>query len=183
MALDYYIQQIQSWRQRRIGMTTEALTCAYSAAAIMVSLGDIGHRHAHPTSKLLYHNPRFVTEGGAIDARTLVEMYRELTHFNDSMVDRLAKHVYDNKILQEVDSLVPDRFRWKKILSIRSDLSAVADRDPAGLFVEVDCGDREHLDLEQIRLVYQTLNRHDMIISAEQALHMFLIDSIIGGEL
>lgn len=181
-ALDYYIQQLQQWRRRTICFATEALTCAYSAAAIMLSLGDIGHRRAYSTSKLLYHSPRVVTEGGVIDARTLRDMYNQLTSFDDSMVDCLAQHVYDNKILREVDSLaMPNQSGVKKILGVRADRALPVKSDPSTQFVEIGCGDQEQLDLDQIKLLYQTLNHQDLIISAQQALNMLLIDSIIGA--
>ncbi len=181
-ALDYYLQQLQYWRQRQIGIVTEALTCAYSAAAVMLSLGDIGHRRAYSTSKLLYHNPRVVTEGGAMDARTLIDAYHQLTTVNETMVDHLANHVYEKKILTEVVSQTPLQFRWKKILTMRTDLAAPFQSNPADLFIEVDCGEREHLDLDQIKLAYQALHHRDLIISARQALDMLLIDAIIDAK-
>jgi ATP-dependent protease ClpP protease subunit len=182
-ALEYYLQQLVRWRQRNVCIGTQALTRAYSAAAIMLSLGDIGHRWAYSTSRLLYHNPRVVTEGSAIDAHRLIDMYRELTLVNDHMVNQLASHIYENKILRGTCSPDPNQLGVRKILAVRADplvTTVTNDRDVANLFVEVDCGDKGHLGLDQIKVVYQTLNQQDIILSAEQARDMLLIDSIFG---
>ena len=181
-ALDYYIQQLSQWRRRQVRIATEALTAAYSAAAIMLSLGDIGQRRAHVKSKLLYHNPRVVTNGAAIDTRMVMDIYRQLSYFKDSMVDSLAQHVYQQKILREVDHRQAPPFRWRKMLMIQPDLAATQEHGQGFRFDEIDCGENEHLSLDQVKLAYQALNLQDLIISSQQAHQMLLIDSIIDEE-
>lgn len=68
-ALEHFLTRLTQWRATPgVHIETVALTHAASAAALILSLGDIGCRSAYASSELLYHSSRMTTGGGT--ART-----------------------------------------------------------------------------------------------------------------
>jgi ATP-dependent protease ClpP protease subunit len=58
-ALEHYVHRLAAWRaEHGLRLTTLALNEVASAAATMLSLGDVGARYAYRGSRILYHYSR-----------------------------------------------------------------------------------------------------------------------------
>ena len=58
LALQHYLSKLAEWRNLGVIVETVAIMSVASAAAIILSLGDVGYRSAYPVAKLVYHNGR-----------------------------------------------------------------------------------------------------------------------------
>ena len=91
-ALDHYLECTGRWRARGVRLRTRVVSHAFSAAAVMLSLGD--ERVAGRGARLLYH-PARVHDAGPITARASTEMHDALRRIDDAMVARLVARVLD----------------------------------------------------------------------------------------
>lgn len=94
-SLLYYIQRLKGWRRAGIKIETVALTQCASAAALMLSLGDIGHRYAMPRSKLLYHNVRvYASDQVPLTSGSLEKLQSSLNNADAEMLVALLNHLF-----------------------------------------------------------------------------------------
>ena len=93
LALDYYLEAIQTFRRRGIEIRTRALTQACSAGAALLSLGD-GPREAGSGSILLYHCAQIPQEHN-LTARKAEEMQRFLSQADRKMTRRIAARAFE----------------------------------------------------------------------------------------
>ena len=93
-ALDHYLECTGRWRARGVRLRTRVVSHAFSAAAVMLSLGD--ERVAGRGARLLYH-PARVHDAGPITARESTEMHDALRRIDDAMVARLVARVLDGR--------------------------------------------------------------------------------------
>ena len=94
-SLLYYIQKLKGWRKAGIRIETVALTQCASAAALMLSLGDIGHRYAMPKSKLLYHNARvYASDQIPLTSGSLEKLRFSLSKADAEMLVALLNHLF-----------------------------------------------------------------------------------------
>ena len=91
-ALDHYLECTGRWRARGVRLRTRVVSHAFSAAAVMLSLGD--ERVAERGARLLYH-PARVHDAGPITARESTEMHDALRRIDDATVTRLVARVLD----------------------------------------------------------------------------------------
>ena len=91
-ALDHYLECAGRWRARGVRLRTRVVSHAFSAAAVMLSLGD--ERVAERGARLLYH-PARVHDAGPITARESTEMHDALRRIDDATVTRLVARVLD----------------------------------------------------------------------------------------
>ena len=89
-ALDHYVECAGQWRARGVRVNTRVVSEAFSAAAVMLSLGD--ERVAGRGARLLYHAAR-VRDAGPITARASTEMHDVLSRVDEAMVERLVDRV------------------------------------------------------------------------------------------
>jgi ATP-dependent protease ClpP protease subunit len=182
-ALEYLLDHLQEWRQSRpVRFATKALTTAASAAAVILSLGDAGLRCAQASTTLLYHEIRIVNEVATVmDQKQLKIAQQHLQKVNQSLIERLTRHIYTSKIASERD--IQGEYVWKQMPALKSDF-----RQPINGTVStadlttIHCGDEPHLSYEQILQVYQNLFALDLPITPTLAMQMALIDTVVGGE-
>ena len=93
-ALQYYIDKLPQWRRKQVQLETMALMQSSSAAALMLSLGDLGKRSAAPSANLLYHNARVYGSREPLTSEGLGELERRLSRIDDKMLMRLLRHLY-----------------------------------------------------------------------------------------
>jgi ATP-dependent Clp protease protease subunit len=94
-ALGYLVLSLRDWREGN-GRTlkTVALNQACSAAALLLSLGTMGHRQASPASRLLYHPMRTEFSQGTVRTGAQLRMTsRLIEEWDGKFLDMLASHV------------------------------------------------------------------------------------------
>ena len=99
-ALLYYCSKLEEWRNNDNIIETLALTRCCSAAAFILSLGNIGHRSARESCKLLYHNARL----GLQDDHTtdsLEKIYSDLKKTDEQLHNILIGHISKPEIEAE----------------------------------------------------------------------------------
>jgi ATP-dependent protease ClpP protease subunit len=182
LSLKHYLSHLNNWRKEKgVRFETVATTTVASAAAMIVSLGDVPYRRAWSHSWLLWHKSRIpVVSDATLTDEHLEAMYRQLRDTDALLIRQVAEHVYHHKVCSEKTS--SGDYRWRTIPTLHPNLS---DGNP-GLslsapesFAEVNCGSAEHLSLEQIEEVYRALWRVDHPIAPEFAQKMLLIDEIM----
>ena len=184
-ALDHYLECTGRWRARGVRLRTRVVSHAFSAAAVMLSLGD--ERVAERGARLLYH-PARVHDAGPITARESTEMHDALRRIDDATVTRLVARVLDGGACVRVpygaepsdrrvlDALAAD-------IAVRPGekpprrLGALARRVGQAVTRAVQAGDRETL-----AALYRRLAEPDRAISARLALTLRLVDRVGADE-
>lgn len=95
-ALEYWVYRQQHWAAQGQIIATEADTECASAAAMMVTLGTVGKRSAHPLSQLLFHNPRMVGRDITLQEQDAEEVARVLKESRTRMHAMLSRHLIDS---------------------------------------------------------------------------------------
>ena len=184
-ALDHYLECTGRWRARGVRLRTRVVSHAFSAAAVMLSLGD--ERVAERGARLLYH-PARVHDAGPITARESTEMHDALRRIDDATVTRLVARVLDGGACVRVpygaepsdrrvlDALAAD-------VAVRPGekpprrLGALARRVGQAVSRAVQAEDRETL-----AALYRRLAEPDRAISAKLALTLRLVDRVGADE-
>ena len=184
-ALDHYLDCTGRWRARGVRLRTRVVSHAFSAAAVMLSLGD--ERVAERGARLLYH-PARVHDAGPITARESTEMHDALRRIDEATVTRLVARVLDGGACVRVpygaepsdrrvlDALAAD-------VAVRPGekpprrLGALARRVGQAVTRAVQAGDRETLGA-----LYRRLAEPDRAISAKLALTLRLVDRVGADE-
>ena len=160
-ALQLFNTYIDQWRKEGVIIETKALSTVASAAALMLSMGDLGYRSALPNAKILYHNVRV----------------------NGSMTLTAEKAEYMLKDLKKVDEEVFDRF-FDHCKPRLKDAFVVDQPFPAK---PIECGDQKldaisassfKLFETDVKTLLKKLFALDNYIIAEQAVDLKLIDSV-----
>jgi len=97
-ALMFFISQLREYRLRhpRFILETVAGTESCSAAALMLSLGSVGHRFSGRDSRLVYHHSRIKMQDGASTADELGRLSERLSQTDHRMLVELCRHVHRN---------------------------------------------------------------------------------------
>lgn len=113
-SLLYYCEKLKGWRKRGVSIETMALTQCASAAALMLSLGDIGKRRSMPKAFLLYHNARVVASGQQpLTSDRLEKLRSDLDQTDADMLVALLRHINSGlsedcfNLLEEVTCILP----------------------------------------------------------------------------
>ena len=159
-ALDYFMTRLSDWRQvEGLVLGTLALTRAASAAAMILSLGSIGHRRAYPSAQLLYHDSRIMSGEGTVWTRQSLDRHRHALAETDARLTRaLAAHVMAGKAAGGA-------------LQVRALQPASSAGDPEFEAVEATSAD-------ELAELYGALNARDLFITPEDALGLHLIDML-----
>ena len=184
-ALDHYLECAGRWRARGVRLRTRVVSHAFSAAAVMLSLGD--ERVAGRGARLLYH-PARVHDAGPITARESTEMHDALRRIDDATVTRLVARVLDGgasvrvpygaepsdrRVLDALAASVAVRPGEKPPRRV----GALARRVGQAVTRAVQAGDRETLGA-----LYRRLAEPDRAISAKLALTLRLVDRVGADE-
>ena len=180
-ALDHYLECTGRWRARGVRLRTRVVSHAFSAAAVMLSLGD--ERVAERGARLLYH-PARVHDAGPITARESTEMHDALRRIDDATVTRLVARVLDGGASVRVPyGAEPSDRRVLEALAadvaVRPGekpprrLGALAQCVGQAVTRAVQAGDRERL-----ATLYRRLAEPDRAISARLALTLRLVDRV-----
>ena len=86
-ALEYYLGALRDWHKRGVHFRTRVISCAASAAAVMVSTGD--ERVAEPGARLTYHRARALN-ASEITANATAELQSILREVDERMIAHLA---------------------------------------------------------------------------------------------
>lgn len=92
-ALRHMLQYIQHWRNRGCLIDTEATFGAASAAAVLLSFGQVGSRTAHLHTSLLFHHARISGTTNIITASSARTIATALKTTDKGMLMRLVEHV------------------------------------------------------------------------------------------
>ena len=181
-ALDHYLECTHRWRARGVRLGTRVVSHAFSAAAVMLSLGD--ERVAERGARLLYH-PARVHDAGPITARESTEMHDALRRIDDATVTRLVARVLDGARppVRVPYAAEPSDRRVLEVLAadvaVRPGekpprrLGALARLAGQAVTRAVQAGDRETL-----AALYRRLAEPDRAISAKLALTLRLVDRV-----
>ena len=166
-------------------LRTRVVSHAFSAAAVMLSLGD--ERVAERGARLLYH-PARVHDAGPITARESTEMHDALRRIDDATVTRLVARVLDGGACVRVPYAAEPSDR-RVLDALAADvavrpgekpprrLGALARRVGGAVTRAVQAGDRETLGA-----LYRRLAEPDRAISATLALTLRLVDRVGADE-
>ena len=178
-ALDHYLECTGRWRARGVRLHTRVVSHAFSAAAVMLSLGD--ERVAGRGARLLYH-PARVHDAGPITARESTEMHDALRRIDDVMVARLVARVLDGGASVRVpygaepsDRRVLDALAASLAGGAKPPrrLGALAQHVGRTVTRAVQAGDRETLGA-----LYRRLAEPERTLSAKLALTLRLVDRV-----
>ncbi len=93
IALTAIVEELQRWRSHGKVQTVGLLRVA-SAAAVALTIGDIGGRSVHRYTQLVYHHSRFVTPGqSAFTAQKAVHAARQLGSADEMVLDMVVDHL------------------------------------------------------------------------------------------
>ena len=177
-ALDHYVECAGRWRARGVRLHTRVVSHAFSAAAVMLSLGD--ERVAGRGARLLYHAARF-QDAGPVTARASTEMHDVLSRIDEAMVGRLVERVLDGGrppvrvpyAAERSDRRVLDALAACLGAKPPRRLGALAKRVGRAVTRAVRSGDRETL-----ALLYRRLAEPECAISATLARTLRLVDRV-----
>ena len=100
--LEYFLSRLEGWRRDvHLRLATTALTQAFSAAAIMLAMGEIGHRSAYPCAQILIHDTRIVL-GDVLDRRQLARLHRAVSAADRRLLRKLAMHIHSKPTIERV---------------------------------------------------------------------------------
>jgi ATP-dependent protease ClpP protease subunit len=161
-ALEYFMTRLKVWREvEGLVIRTLALTSAASAAAMILSLGSIGHRRAYPSAELLYHDGRIFSGQGRTWTRDALQRHHSALTESDTRLNRaLASHVMKGKAGDD------------GTLALPALEPATADRGDLAFRNTVVKSE------DELAAIYAELNARDTFISPQTALDMHLIDAI-----
>lgn len=163
LALQYFLSKLAEWRKLAVTIETIALTRAASAAAVILSLGDIGHRSAYSTASLLYHNGRATMPSWGTK-EDYAHIASDLQRIDSHLQDELVRHIYDDAAARAAINLPELRARGANVY-----LPALDAPDPMG----------EKEAREHYVAVIRQLHALDQYIRPEDAKLLGLVDGIL----
>lgn len=156
-ALVHYDWHLNLWRKKGVVIKTKGMVTVASAAAMMLSLGDLGERRVYPHTELIYHFARLgeVHHLTANKAKYLQESLQEVdSKMLNQLIDHLTPLVVGNKFPQVDKQIQKTRFSAKLCRT------------------EKEAKTKIRSDLER-------LFNLDRPIQAEDALAFYLVDEVI----
>ena len=165
--LEYYLARLDEWRRRpRFRISTVALTEASSAAAIILTMGDVGHRSAYPSARILVHDARFFG-AEVLDRRRLSVLHRALSRMDRKLLRTVATHIHKAVLMQHR----PVTARRQNALSRLLRNGKLGAGKPS----------RARPEYSELLAVLRRLQSLDIPLSAQGAMDLFLIDQIKGS--
>lgn len=90
-ALNLFVERLKKFREQGILLETNAVSSVASAAAVMLTLGDIGHRSAEKHAKILFHNSR-VNGNMQLTSIQASRLQKELQDVDSHIFDEVINH-------------------------------------------------------------------------------------------
>jgi len=165
---------LAEWRALGVIVETVAIMSVNSAAAIILSLGDVGCRSAYPVAQLLYHNGRSKPPSSC--TKEDFELFAsELKRIDSHLHDQLIRHIYGDD---------DDAPKHKGLI----DLSALRERELNGkkrnhylpALNGMSDDEARNPSRRQYETVLKELFENDVHIDPKDAKLLGLIDNIIG---
>lgn len=91
-ALNYFNAQLKKWRSLGVVIETVALSRVSSAGAVMLTMGDLGHRKAMPDAKILYHHPR-VMGNLTVTSKMALSLNDDLQEVGANILEKIKQHI------------------------------------------------------------------------------------------
>lgn len=92
-ALRHILEYIENWRHKGYLVETEVTFCAASAAAVLLSFGEVGSRTAHRHTSVLYHHSRVGGTASVITASGANYLASLLASTDQNLLLRLITHI------------------------------------------------------------------------------------------
>ena len=94
LALKALVSEMQWLRSRGCTVSTTAMMEAGSAAALVLALGDVGHRKVQPYSNLVFHHTRIIRSGEhTLTAIGASSAARKLESYDETLMGMLINHL------------------------------------------------------------------------------------------
>lgn len=90
-ALQLFISKLQEWRAKGVVIETHAMCNVASAAAVMLSLGNVGYRTAMKDSEILYHNVRVMGQM-VVTSEKAKQLNDDLQRVDQKIMHSLLEH-------------------------------------------------------------------------------------------
>jgi len=183
-ALEHFLNRLKGWRERNVIFETVATIDTASAAAMIHSLGDIGHRRAYSSASLHYHYGRNIISSNAVLTKAVLDqMSNSLSKIDDKFISTLVSHVWKNA---DARKLIDLKKLYKTLQKNESRLSLPAIGYEYEPKAQADKGKIDLIPRKPTREKYETVLRelfaNDMPIRPEEAKLLGLIDEVIGEE-
>jgi ATP-dependent protease ClpP protease subunit len=92
IGLEHILDCVQRWRNAGRSVQTLAMFRASSAAAMLMSLGEVGSRTAHRNTSLLYHHARVGSNAYTLTSGVADKLAAVLKGVDQGLVQRLVNH-------------------------------------------------------------------------------------------
>ena len=186
-SIDHLALAVERWRAEGVQICTRVTTSAYSAAAVLFSIGD--ERVVEPTARLLYHGARLQQNGllnrsdtvtlfttiSRLDARLLSLLTVRALRDSDEPERIAAAEEPDEPVLVALVEALPDPDRAWSVGDDRvGELAQVV-----GHYVNRAVREGDH---EALLVLYSALLDHGGVISAALAVTLRLADRIGSAE-
>ena len=186
VALDHCIEIMERLRQQGVIFTTRALMSTSSAAALLVSLGDV--RQTTRTTTFLYHKTR-VTHADAVTARKATEILERTHQLDERYLNLLVQRAKNREREYGQDLPVTDfdDTDWPVIHHLLVNAGNVRYRNVREDHDKTLQELREYMNeclVEDSKLnqLYQTLFDLDRPISAALAIELRLVDGFVDND-
>jgi ATP-dependent protease ClpP protease subunit len=108
-ALDHFLDFREELSESGVRLITTGLTQACSAAAMMLTIGDVGFRRARKSCRLLFHCSRMsVPQQAVYTAEVLVQYVEMMKSIDTQYIDRVVAQVAKSS---EKSRIFPDQIR------------------------------------------------------------------------
>ena len=152
LGLHHMLEDIESHRARAVSIVTEAPLMAGSAAAVLLTLGELGSRRVSRQTSLLFHHSRQQLEANrVITADTALQLARMLCRFDTKLAQTIVAHLTSS--CGDVAGLVAEGLARCKLVQAQTTLL----RDQLGIAE----GYRFDAGIETVHDMWRTCgNRH-----------------------
>lgn len=159
-ALKHFLWHLQGLRLKGTQVKTVGMTQVASAAALMLSMGDLGQRYAYPHTEIVYHFARLPGVQG-LTAQRADYLKKNLLDADQQIMDALVAHI--------TPQIVGQMFPKKEVRfgRIRFASKLISNEEDVNTKVRADLERLFHLDRP---------------ISAEQAVDFYLLDHVLNQQ-
>ncbi len=160
-ALQIFIAKLKDWRSRGVVIETHAMSNVASAAAVMLSLGNVGYRTAMVDAEVLYHNVRVMGQM-VITSEKAKQLNDDLTKIDQKILNSLMEHNQE---------CIEDTFNQGESLPLKPIKIGQKTIKP---------NTRKALKgyTEYVKGLYQELFDMDVYLTAKQTVELKLIDEV-----
>ncbi|MBE0469957.1 MAG: ATP-dependent Clp protease proteolytic subunit [Methyloprofundus sp.] len=160
-SLQLFLSKLKTWRSLGVVIETRAMTSVASAAAIMLSMGDVGFRYVMPDARILYHKVR-VNGQMTVTADKAKRMFEDLERVDTQVFEDFFKHFQPSlKCHYRLDKAFPSR--------------AI---ELGGQVIKPVAGRSYEAFEKKVKTFLNSLFECDDYLSAQQAVDLKLVDHV-----